>query len=138
MLPEKEWKVGDKVMVVAPSTSHVTVGTITDTSDWSVIEPGLVYIFITKMGATYGFPPEIVFPFNSEDPQLAKERTMAGYDRIILEDKLTKMGWTVCLTADGKDAMIPPTSLFENMPKHFHVYDARDLQNILGESVAEE
>lgn len=88
MLPEKEWKVGDKVMAVAPRTSHVTVGTIADTSDWPVVEPGLVYIFITKMGATYGFPPEIVFPFNPENPppMTNLEKAQAMVDHYLKND----------------------------------------------------
>jgi len=62
---------------------------------------------------------------------------MAGYDRMVLEEKLIEKGWRV-VEVDGKDMMIPPASLFERAMKHYHVYQAQELQNLLGDPAAEE
>jgi len=67
---------------------------------------------------------------------------MSGFDRMILGEKLEKLGWTRapeldCGSLSGA-CYIPPESLWQNRPAQFYVYDARDLQNMLGESVGEE
>ena len=54
---------------------------------------------------------------------------MGGFDRARLERRLIELGWS--LTVDDK--LIPPDSLWKNKKQSFHVYDADDLQNLLGE-----
>lgn len=60
---------------------------------------------------------------------------MAGFDKYVLMEKLKKLGWKE--GGDGYE-MEPPPELFEKRPRLFHVYDAKDLQNLLGEEVPEE
>lgn len=61
---------------------------------------------------------------------------MAGLDKHILIDKLIELGWIV----DPYDCLrlTPPDSLWKNKPKSLWVYDAKDLQDILGEEIDEE
>jgi len=61
---------------------------------------------------------------------------MAGFDKYILGEKLEKLGWR--WESLRSNTMIPPENLWNKRPKVFHVYDARDLQDLLGEPVPEE
>ena len=70
---------------------------------------------------------------------------MGGFDKAWLMIKLEKLGWIEVEVLDPDDdfyqniyMMEPPDSLWENKRKSFHVYDAKDLQDILGEPVPEE
>ena len=54
---------------------------------------------------------------------------MSGVDRARIERRLLELGWT--LTSDDK--LIPPDTLWENKKKSFHVYEADDIENMLGE-----
>lgn len=73
---------------------------------------------------------------------------MAGFDKVRLMDKLIALGWREpneeerkVLAEDGGNPgyfLIMPHELYANMSKFFHVYDARDLQNLLGEPIIEE
>ncbi len=62
---------------------------------------------------------------------------MAGFDKWLIMEKLKRLGWTEAEPDDPERPyqMIPPASLFANRPKTFHVYEAEDLQNLLGEPV---
>jgi len=52
-----------------------------------------------------------------------------------LIDKLVELGWKIDI--DDPIALIPPDSLWNNKPKSFWIYDAKDLQEILGEEIYE-
>jgi hypothetical protein len=72
-----------------------------------------------------------------------KERFMAGFDRAVLMEKLIALGWkeapaNVDCDSLSHACLVPPDSLWQNKPKAFYVYDARDLQDLLGESVPED
>ena len=58
---------------------------------------------------------------------------MSGFDRAIMIRQLKKLGWK---EVNG-DNLAPPDELWENKPKMFYVYDARNLQDLLGESINE-
>jgi hypothetical protein len=56
---------------------------------------------------------------------------MAVMDKISLTNKLIKLGWTIESSLNWK--MIPPDSLWENKPKSFDIYDAIDIEGLLGD-----
>lgn len=52
---------------------------------------------------------------------------MAGFDKVILAEKLIELGWKE--THDGQ--FIPPDNLWDNKPESFNIYDAEEIQNLL-------
>jgi hypothetical protein len=73
---------------------------------------------------------------------------MAGFDKVRLMDKLIALGWSelnqtgrgVVLAEGGNPdyILVAPEDLYINPRRLFHVYEARDLQNLLGESIDED
>ena len=59
---------------------------------------------------------------------------MSGIDRARLAQKLIDLGWT----EDNNDMLTPPDKLFENKPVKFYVYEAEQLQDLLGECVTDD
>ena len=66
---------------------------------------------------------------------------MAGFDKGIQKNKLTALGW-VMATEDATNGdvplhyqMVPPDDLWQKRPKTFYVYQAEELQNLLGDEV---
>lgn len=56
---------------------------------------------------------------------------MAAYDKLLILDKLLKLGWSES-TVPGKSwQVVPPDSLWKERPASFHVYDAQTLVNLL-------
>lgn len=61
---------------------------------------------------------------------------MAGFDKMMLGRKLEKHGWIEDTNnTHGIYSYIPPESLFKQRPKSFYVYDAEELQGLLGKSM---
>lgn len=60
---------------------------------------------------------------------------MAGFDKWVMTERLKGLGWAEVESDDPalRYHMVPPESLFTNRPKSFYVYDAKDLQDMLGE-----
>jgi hypothetical protein len=59
---------------------------------------------------------------------------MSGFDKAILIEKLKELGWKEC--SNMSYDLIPPDKLFDNAKGiPIYVYDARDVQNLLGEEV---
>jgi hypothetical protein len=56
---------------------------------------------------------------------------MAATDKIRLTNRLQELGWTIALGPHWR--MIPPDSLWENKPESFDIYDARDIEGLLGD-----
>ncbi len=68
---------------------------------------------------------------------------MSGFDRAILMEKLIVLGWqeapaNIDCDSLSHSCLVPPEELWRKKPKAFYVYQARDLQNILGEEVQED
>jgi hypothetical protein len=63
---------------------------------------------------------------------------MSGFDKFVLMEKLKKLGWKEAGGDDDPYGMIPPDELWKDRPHRFYVYDARDLQNILGQAIPED
>jgi hypothetical protein len=68
---------------------------------------------------------------------------MSGVDRLVLMEKLKQLGWieappNIDCGSLSHCCLVPPESLWLNKPKSFYVYDAIDLQNILGKMVHDE
>ena len=60
---------------------------------------------------------------------------MSGFDKYWLEQILITLGWRDA----GDNMVIPPDALLDdNKGVRFYIYDARDLQNLLGDPVPEE
>jgi hypothetical protein len=57
---------------------------------------------------------------------------MAAWDKVVLGEKLVELGWTE-IRKDGLALFVPPESLWQQRPPAFRVYEAIDLQNLLGE-----
>ena len=74
-----------------------------------------------------------------------EELIMGGFDKYWLMQKLEKLGWVEVEVIDPKDdfyqnkyMMRPPDALWKNKPESFHVYDAVDLQGILGKPILDD
>ena len=65
---------------------------------------------------------------------------MAAFDKWNMARKLVALGWEEVDAPEGRRGtyLKPPARLFENAPQAFYVYDARDLQNLLGVEVPED
>lgn len=68
---------------------------------------------------------------------------MSGCDKSSLMQDLIDLGWKEVPSSDDCQSrsgfcLVPPDSLWNNKPRAFYVYDARDLQNILGKPINEE
>ena len=65
---------------------------------------------------------------------------MAGFDKYLLGEKLKAAGWEEVSgeQIDTETAFIPPDSLWAGKPPVFSVYEARDLQCLLGKPMDEE
>lgn len=59
---------------------------------------------------------------------------MSGVDRGRIGGELEALGWQ----EDEEGNYIPPQSLWDNKPTSFYVYEAADLQELLGKSIDEE
>jgi hypothetical protein len=57
---------------------------------------------------------------------------MAAFDKLRLEEKLVALGWEVIEKPDQPWRLKPPQILWDQRPSDFYIYDARDLQELLG------
>ena len=68
---------------------------------------------------------------------------MGGFDKYLLGEKLKALGWKE-LNPDAEPLApdylhyVPPESLYKDAPTSFWIYDAEQLQHLLGQPVLED
>jgi hypothetical protein len=68
---------------------------------------------------------------------------MAALDKYLLCERLKELGWREASEdelepPDVRNRLVPPDSLWANKQQTFHVYQARDIQELLGVAVDED